>query len=80
MAKEKFSRKKFLLRMNNLFDTLSDTQLMYIQSLIVPVLADEQFQGLYEPESKNFTQNGLLSMVEDVSEGNWGTLYRSPEN
>jgi len=74
------NRDRIIQKINVVLDDASDVQLKKLEAVIGDIILTEDYCNLYEPHSDNFTQNGMQSTATDVEEGNWGTLYRSPDS
>ena len=69
-------------KIETLLKTSSDAQILMIHEVIKPLVYSKEWSENNHKESRNFTTNGLSSPVnimEDVSEGNYGSLYRNNE-
>ena len=62
---------------NLVLESSSDTQLSLLKSVIKETLNSEKFISLGEKIMRNIATSDRSNTAEDVSEGNYGTLYRS---
>ena len=67
-------------KIETLLKTSSDAQIVMIHEVLKPLVYSKEWSQNNHKESMNFTTNGLTSaqnIMEDVSEGNYGSLYRN---
>lgn len=64
-------------KINTLLETSSEEQLVLIDATLKEIITSNVFRKKEDQQSSNFTRNGMQSMLTDVEEGNWGSLYRN---
>lgn len=70
-------RDNIIRAINLVLESSSDTQLNLLKSVVKKTLNSEKFISLGEKIIKNVATSDRSNTLEDVSEGNWGTLYRN---
>lgn len=70
-------RDSIIRAINLVLESSSDTQLSLLKSVVKETLNSEKFISLGEKIIKNIATSDRSNTAEDVSEGNYGTLYRN---
>lgn len=74
------NRDRIIRKINLLLEDSSDSQLKYLDEELKKILANDEFQLLYEAHSSNYAKvDSDIYKGSDVAEGNYGTLYRTPD-
>lgn len=73
------TRDNIIRKINLVLEDASNAQLKYLEMEIKKILPKKEFQELYEKHSTNYAHvNSDVGWREDIDEGNFGTIYRTP--